>query len=178
MKIIEAMKSLKDLQRKLDDLQEKVKTHCADSDYESAPYGAEQAEVVKGWIQGYSDILKLIMALKIRIQKTNLATEVTITIADKPVTKTIAEWVLRRGQGRERPGLAHAELRIWRSLTDRGLKEGTLPSSVPGAPAREVKIRRYYDPKLRDDKINEFASEPSLIDAALEVANATTELLD
>ena len=38
MKIIEALKKIKDLRRKADDLKDKVKQHCADLDCETSPY--------------------------------------------------------------------------------------------------------------------------------------------
>lgn len=174
MKIIEAMKQLKELARKSDDLCAKVSQHCADLDFETPLYGtsAEQAATVKGWIQSQHDILKEGLRLRTAIQRTNLATSVTITLGDKAVTKTIAEWIHRRRD------LANTELKMWRSLGDRNLKEGQIPSSVPGGQARDVKIRRYYDPRERDAMVTLFASEPGTIDASLEVINATTDLIE
>ena len=171
MKIIEAMKQIKDLQVKKDDLVQKVQKHCADLDYETPVY-PEQKDQVQKWIQAHSDILKEILNLRFQIQRTNIATTVPIELGGAKVTKSIAEWIHRRRD------LANHEMTIWMSLTDRNLKEGLLPSSNPQEQRREVKIRRYYDPVQRDKSIDLYRSEPGIIDRTLEVVNATTDLIE
>ena len=104
------------------------------------------------------------------IQRTNLATPVTIHLGDRNVTKNIAEWVWRR---REYAGI---DLSTWSKLTDRNLKEGTGQNSS-GTPV-EVKILRHFDPERRDNMVMMFKGEPHEIDAALEVVNAVTDLVD
>lgn len=63
MKIIEAMKLIKELQIKADDLRTKVALHCANLDFETAVY-ADQADQVKTWIQAHTDINKEILKLR------------------------------------------------------------------------------------------------------------------
>jgi len=41
-----------------------------------------------------------------------------------------------------------------------------------------VKIRRYFDPKVRDVKVDLFRREPSVIDSTLETVNAVTDLIE
>jgi hypothetical protein len=171
MKLIEGMKLIKELQEKADDLRKKIGQHCADLDFETPLY-ADQKRQVSEWMQAHSDIVKEILGLRFRIQKTNIATSVDIELGGKFVTKTIAEWIHRRRD------LAKLELDAWSKLTDRGLKEGNLPASIPGGEARQVKIRRYFDPLERDKRIELYRAEPNVIDRTLEVINATTELLD
>ena len=174
MKIIEAMKQIKDLVRKAEDLKAKAAQHCSDLDFETPLYGtaAEQTATVQGWIQAHHDILKEVLRLRVAIQRTNLATSAPITLGEKVVVKTIAEWIHRRRD------LAGLELGMWKALGDRGLKEGMLNPTAPGGTGREVKIRRYYDPKEKDAKINLFSSEATVIDSSLEVVNATTDLIE
>lgn len=169
MKIIEAMKQVKDLTRKADDLRTKIGSHSADLDFETPMYENQKLQV-SGWLQSHSDILKEILRLRVAIQKTNILTPVTITIGDVNVTKTIAEWIHRRRD------LAAMEQQAWRQLTDRGLREGTVTQST--GQLKEVKIRRYFDPLVRDQKVEEFRSEPHLIDSTLEVVNAVTDLIE
>jgi len=170
MKLIEAMKLIKELQVKADDLRTKVKTYCADFDFETPMY-PDQKRQVGEWIQAHSDILKEILKLRTRIQKTNLKTNVDIQLNGATVSKTIAEWIHRRRD------LATSELAMWQGLGDKGMKEGqSLPSTSPGVPPTPVKIRRYYDPTERDNKVELYRSEPSVIDWTLEVVNATTDL--
>ena len=169
MKIIEGMKKIKELQIKVDDLKKKVGTYCADQSHETAVYGANQKQKIDEWLQGHSDVLKEIMALRIAIQKTNLATNVDIEIGGVIVSKTIAEWIHRRRD------LAGQELTCWSSLTDRGLKEGTILTST--GEKQEVKIRRYYEPSRKDKMMEMYRSEPNVIDRTLEVINAVTDLV-
>jgi len=169
MKLIEAMKKVKELTKKADDLKEKVKQHCAIASFETSVYPNQRAQVTE-WIQAHSDILKEILRLRVAIQKTNLVTQVTINLGDTDVTKSVAEWIHRRRD------LALNELHMWNMLTDRNIKEGLIKS--PSGDTMEVKVVRYYDPVERDNKKNLFTSEPSIIDGRLEVINAITDLVE
>lgn len=168
MKLIQAMKKLKDLAIKAEDLRKKVANAAADLTIETPTYPDQRRQVAE-WIQGHSDILKEILELRVAIQRTNILTPVTIELGGKQVTKSIAEWIHRRRD------LAKIEQDMWAKLTDKNLKEQNL-QTVAGGPVTEVRIRRYYDPAERDAKIELYRSEPSVIDATLEVVNAVTEL--
>jgi len=169
MKIIEALKQIKELQRKADDLKDKVAKHSAYLSNETAVY-ENQKDQVHQWIQSHSDIMKEILRLRIAIQKTNLNTMVAIELGGKTVTKSIAEWVHRRRD------LANGEALMWSRLTDRGLKEGIQKQST--GQEQEVKIVRCYDPKERDTALYLYQSEPSIVDSKLEVVNAVTDLME
>ena len=54
MKISEAMKEIKELQRKSDDLCKMIAGNCALLDYESPLYGANQQKTVDDWVQSIS----------------------------------------------------------------------------------------------------------------------------
>lgn len=169
MKIIEALKKIKYLQQKADDIKEKVKKHCADLDCETPMYPDQRSQVSQ-WVQGYNDIIKEILELRVRIQRTNLDTAVTIELGNIHVTKSIAEWIHRRKD------LAKLDESIWAALTDRGLKESQQFQLTPSAPQGFVKRRLYFDPSVRDAKVELYRSEPSKIDYTLEVINAITDL--
>lgn len=169
MKIIEAMKKIKANKEKVIDLQQKIATMCANLSHETPMYGTETAKKVAEWAQACDDISQDNVRLLVSIQKTNLVTSVSIELGAKQVTKSIAEWVWRRRE------YAAADFKTWQQMTDRGLKEGTMNSST-GVPF-EVKIVRHFDPLLRDEKQALYRSESHLIDGALEVVNATTELI-
>lgn len=170
MKIIEALKQIKDLQRKAEDIKSKIEKHCADLDCETPIY-PDQKRQVSEWIQSHGDIIKEILSLRFRIQKTNVLTEVEIELDGKFVKKTIAEWIHRRRD------LARLQESGWRALTDRGLKEGATYQLTPSSPVTNVKRRLYFDPVERDKKIELYRSEPAKIDSTLEITNATTDLL-
>lgn len=174
MKIIEGMKQIKDLSAKGEDLRRKVATYCADVDTETPVYGSpqQQMEQIKEWIQAHTGIQKEILKLRVAIQRTNIATPVTIQLHGQPVTKTIAEWIHRRRD------LATRDYEMWSGLgrKEASLREGTIQTST--GEKREQKIRRYYDPKERDTMTEEYRSEPNQIDATLEVTNAVTDLIE
>lgn len=169
MKIIEALKKIKDLKKKAEDLRDKVSKHSAYMSFETPVYQDQKKQVAE-WIQSHSDILKEILSLRISIQRTNLLTGVTIEINNNQITKSIAEWIHRRRD------LAIEECLMWKKLTDRGLKEGVMIDSL--GKQIDNKIIRCYDPKDRDNHVSLFDSEPSLIDGKLEIVNAVTDLIE
>lgn len=172
MKIIEALKKTKDLLKKAEDLRSKIAQYHVDYEHESPTYGTpeQQRDQVNSWLQAHSDILKELCTLRARIQKTNVLTKVKITLGGKVVERTIAEWIHRRKD------LAGLEMRAWDLLNDKGMAETGKVKRTDGS-LLDTKIRRYYDPSLRDKKREEFRSEPSEIDGTLEVVNAITDLL-
>ncbi len=87
------------------------------------------------------------------------------------MTKPIAEWIHRRKD------LAKLDLEMWSKLNDRNLKEGVM-SPTSGGPGKDVRIRRYYDPQMRDAAMASYKAEPSIIDGHLEVVNAVTDLIE
>lgn len=169
MKLIEALKQMKELQRKASDLRTNINRHCAISTLETPLY-PDQKKKMDSWLQSHGDLVKEILRLRVAVQRTNLETEVTIELGGKLVTKTIAEWIHRRRD------LAGLELQAWRKLTDRNIQEGQAPG--PGGNVVEVKIVRFYDPEERDRKVDLYDSEPALIDGKLEIANAVTDLIE
>lgn len=170
MKLIEAMKRVKSNKEKIADLQQKIGTHCANLSHETPVYGTETGNKIKEWLQSCTDLSQENVRLLLAIQRTNLVTPVTITLETKTVTKMIAEWVWRRRE------YAKMDMLTWSQLTDRGLKEGVANTST-GQPF-ELKIVRHYDPATRDNQLVMFKGEPHEIDAALEIINAVTDLVE
>lgn len=172
MKIIEGLKQTKRLQEKASDLRAKIKQYCADLSYETPTYGTpdQQRDKITEWLQSHGDVLKEIERIRLCVARTNLATNVTIELDGKQVTKPITSWIARRKE------LAGLELAAWQQLGDRGLREGQTKSSS-GADV-PVTIRRYFDASARDQRIAALRDEPSLIDAALEITNAVVDLIE
>lgn len=170
MRLIEAMKRVKSNKEKITDLQKKVADHCANMAHETPVYGTETGTRIKEWLQSCTDLSQENVRLLLAIQRTNLHTPVSIMLGEKSTTKMIAEWVWRRRE------YAALDLLTWSKLTDRGLKEG-LANTSTGQPF-ELKLVRHYDPVQRDGRLALYKSEPHDIDAALEIANATTDLLE
>lgn len=169
MKIIEAMKRVKMNEEKITDLHQKIAQAAAQLSIETPLYENQKGKV-REWLQSCEDISQENIRLLIAIQRTNLATSVTIELGTKQVTKTIAEWVWRRRK------YATLDLQTWQKLTDKGIKEGV--TQGPGGSAIEVKLVRHYDPELRDARLTLYREEPHVIDSVLEIVNATTDLVE
>lgn len=171
--IVEAMKMKKRLNKKLEDLREKIKENCVHYDNEKPVYGTteQQQKAVEGWVQAHRDIVKKIEEVTISIQKTNLSTEVEISLGGNAVKKSIAQWILRRQT------LATAEAACYATLQDRGLRDRETVMS-DGKTKQTIHLVRYYNPVERDRMVDMHKHEPSFIDAKLEVINATTQLVD
>lgn len=170
MKIIEAMKRVKQNEEKIIDLQAKIAANCANLSVETSPYGEKAPSKIEEWSQGCDDLSQENIRLLTAIQRTNLATEVAIVLGEKNVTKNIAEWVWRRRK------YAMTDYTTWSRMTDRGLKEGVIKQST--GQELNVKIVRHYNTEKRDAMMAMYRAEPHVIDAALEVINATTDLIE
>lgn len=171
MKIIEAMKLVKMNDEKVADLRNKISSCAAHTSIENPVYGPETRQKIDGWLQACADISQQNVNLLCNIQRTNLATNVDIELGGKKVTKSIAEWVWRRRK------YAEQDRQTWGSLTDRNLQEGHITPSNGTEPVK-VEIVGYYDPSSRDEKVEMYREEPHRIDSALEVVNATTDLIE
>ena len=174
MKIIEALKKNKDLMRKLEDIRKKLSTYCADMSVETPTYDTpeKQREQMDSWLKSHHDILKEIEKNRLAIQRTNLATMVKIQIVDDLfVEKSIAAWIHRRKD------LANLDFKAWTSLTCKNLRQQAFKPDPNKETIEVATVRKYYDQKEKDKKVEEYTSEPSRINAALEIVNATTDLI-
>ena len=149
--------------------QKQIGQYCADYEVQDATY-PDQAGQVRSWLTASHDLLEEVERLKRQISATNLATQVTIVIEGQRIAKSITEWISRRDT------LAKLELATWEALGDKGLTTQPVKDPATGE-VRLIKVRRYFDPKERDAKVMAFRAEPHTIDGALEVVNATTDLI-
>lgn len=177
MKLIEGLKQIKDLKRKAEDIRGKIEAHCSDMDADTPAYKTveEQRQQIADWLQSHHDIIKEIENLRLRIQRTNLAVMVIINLNGNNVQKSIAAWIHRR---KDLSGLERA---AWYCLSGRRLQPMAIrenPRDPNSEVSKIVQVRKYYDQKERDIKVEEYTAEPAKIDAALEIANATQDLLD
>lgn len=170
MKLIEGLKRKQLLLKKAEDLRDKVRKNCAHYNYETPSY-KDPEEKIKQWTQAHEDLMQEIIKLRIAIQKTNLGTQVTIELGNKPVTKSIAEWIIRRDS------LAKLDEQLWKSLNTHGMKEQKVKGSKDPESVTEVIIIQNFNAEERDIKIDMYTEEPSLIDSRLEVVNAITDLI-
>lgn len=86
MKLIEAMKRVKQNKEKISDLQKKASAVSANLSFETPLYGEKTAEYIQEWVQSASDLNQDNVKLLVAIARTNLVTPVTITLGEKAVT--------------------------------------------------------------------------------------------
>jgi len=183
VKTIEALKRLKEIPKKIEDLTKQVTKYCAFMSFETPTYTdkAEQTKTVSGWLQAIHDLTMEYESLSARVAYTNLLTMVTIEIGARSITKSVHAWVQRRGtihgigRATKRNGLASLEETAWRGLNDGTRQEGV--QKISGVETKVI-IERCYDPKVRDNNIDMYSSEAHIIDGKLEITNAVTDLLD
>lgn len=169
MKIIEALKKIKDLQRKADDIRKKISSCCAIMSFESPKYKDQDVKIC-GWLQSHHDIVLEIEGLRYKIAKTNIETLVTIELGGKHIEKSIHRWLSRRRD------LVDLDLGSWRSLTDRGLLDKQITGT--SGDILNLKVVRFYNPETRDKNLDELQTEKSLIDGRLEIVNAITDIVE
>lgn len=170
MKIIEALKKIKANRVKIADLQGLIAKYAAhmESGTTSLAY-KDPAKAVTEWTQSIFSLTQDNAILLSRIQKTNLMVMVPVEIDGKIVTKNISEWVYRRREGVDQEVGAYMAMNTRLTATATKDKEGNIVVD---------KVIHNYNQEARDKKLAVLKEEKSLIDSALEIANAITDLLD
>jgi len=171
MKIIEALKKIKDLQRKASDLRDKMAKYSAKMSFEESTYVDQRAKI-NSWMQAHHDIVMQIENLRERVAKTNIMTPVTIDLHGREITKSIHSWISRRRD------LCDLDVAAWMKLTDRNLHDQAIRGTSDPSAVVEFRVVRFYDQEERDDKVDKYRSEKTIIDGKLEIVNAITDLLD
>jgi hypothetical protein len=172
MKIIEAMKQVKLLDQRNEDLKQKVSKYCADLEAETPTYGTaeQQKQQVSQWLQSIHDSVIESIKLRTAITRTNMQTMVTIEMGGNKITKSIFEWILRRRI------YSKVEETAWNVLTNKNLQVANIRNS--SGDTTFTKVRLYFDAMERDKNVELYRSEPSIIDRNLEITNATVDLVE
>ena len=167
MKIIEGMKELKLITKKMQKNSQLINEYAALPDNERLHFGTRQNQVneIKKLLQSNTDLAKNYLKIKKRIEKTNL--EVTVEMTGHPYT--ISELlVLKRT-------IAQAMVASYNALND-NIARGRVRNTQRGEKAPF--IEKYYDEKEKNEGIREWDDLYHNIDSRLEVINATTDLLE
>ena len=177
MKLIECMKDQKSTLRKMEDLRKKISSYCADLDVMQPTYGtaAEQEKKISEWLQSHDDLAFKLTDLKKKIQETNLHTQVMIKVGDNDVARSITEWIIRRRE------IVDLQLLAYSSLGDRGLSDKGIRAMGSPDEAKKLqnaRVRFYFNASDRDLKIDTLKNEKESIDKALEIINATTDIIE
>ena len=171
MKLIEGMKKLKVLEKKLDRNAEQIQMYASAPSNEKPAFGNEkdQREQVQSLIQSSKDILAEYMNLYQRVSMTNLST--TVTIGTRTF-KLIDLLVLRRGQAK-RMGKTFSALNT--AYADGRLAQ--MGRTVQPGEKPPVALR-FYDETKKMEAMQDWMSLQDEIEQRLEVINATTQLVE
>lgn len=165
MKIIEAMKKIKTIDKKI------LKNNVLITKYASMldnqkPYFTteeEQKKELLSLIQANRDLMKEALHLKKCIDKTNMITMIKI---DKEEYSLVDLLNIRRKY-------AKYMMDTYNSLNENNANSSLRINNVP-----TVKISRLYDENMKNKGINYWQELYDNIDSRLEVVNATTDLIE
>ena len=168
MMLIEAMKELKVIEKKMTKNCASITEYAACPDNERLPFGdkAAQAKEVRGLIQSNGDLLQRYLELKKKIERTNLETVVEVN----GVRYTISDLLVLKRK------LAKQMVQTYNALND-GQARNKVAQMRRGQGEKEPIVEKFYDERDKVAGIREWDDLYHAIDSRLEVINATTPLI-
>lgn len=172
MKIIEALKELPLIEKKLEKNRQLLTAYAASVDAGTAYSGlkfdtpARQTEEVSALIQSCEDLV----ARKARVRKALAVTNAGIQVTIDGVTKSITEWIEYNQRGFE------ALERVYGTLSENHVANEARNAKFE--PTQGIRILRHYDEKGRNVRLQQIMETKNKIDTTLETVNATTDLLE
>jgi|DEB0MinimDraft_10_1074344.scaffolds.fasta_scaffold28526_2 Rad3-related DNA helicase len=169
MKIIEALKELPLIKKKIDSnnaLLSKYSSYMKGGDLYLETEEAHKKEVEQ-LTQSNKDLFGRYISLSCAIHKTNAQTKVKILDEER----TIEEWIIIRDGAH---GLKSSAIQALNDHT------ASLQSQKISRENWEdgVKLVRFYDVKKRDTELSQWTETVERIDAKLEVVNAETDIVE
>lgn len=168
MKLIEAMKRLRVIEKRMDGNAADIERYSSMVSTEIPIFESqeEQKRKVKGLVQANGDLLQEYLNLKSRIERTNLETRVRISEREH----TIAELLVIKRK------LAQSMIRTFEALNEKSGAQRL--RNAPQIEGRTPHVVRFYTENDRNEGLRSWQDFYHEIDSRLEVVNATTELLN
>lgn len=171
MKIIEAMKELKLLEKRIGSNREQITRYASYASIDDPIFDKDpeiQRKELSSLVQANFDLIEYYLELKERIQKTNLETKVTIGGVSRSISQLIT---LRTGSGR-----AYIDtLQALNANTAMNRLNQVKQIDMSNPP----KAILLWDEKEKNEQLKHWQYEVlDKIDSTLEIVNATTDLLD
>lgn len=171
MKIIEALKELPLIQKKIDKKISEIQQYAsAGSDHEeSLAFGSVKAQEkeVDSLLQSVNDLVNR----QAEIRKNLAVTNASIRIEINGLTMSISEWIAYRETGID--NLLRANQALNTTAGQKQLQQGANNDIEKG-----VRLVRFYDEKEKNDAHEALVELRSKIDSTLEVVNATNDLVE
>lgn len=172
MKIIEAMKELRIIEKKMQRNIKSIGEYSSSLSIYSNIFGSapKQQKEVKEYIQSSEDLLKMYLKLKQAIEKTNL--EIVVEIEGKKYS--ISELLVLKRK------LAKVMEETFGALSDQKAKVDLENMNVRmvDKEGKEPTVIRYYDEKYKNEGMKKWRDLYDTIDSKLEIVNATTDLVE
>ncbi len=164
MKIIEALKRMKLLEKRIETNNRNITEYSSKLSNEKPIFASEkiQEKEVKSLIQANKDLIIEILKLKRSIEVTNL----TVTFTANNVTDTISGHLFRIRR------LNHLIRNTYMALNANKIKPNSMNIS------NDIKIEKLYDEKEKQDGLRNIMDYESEVSAKLEVINATTDIIE
>lgn len=171
MKIIEALKDLKTIQKRIASNKENIRKYSGHFTAEQYPFGDidKQKDEVQSLIQANIDLTKRYLYLKQAIEHTNIVT--IVTIGDTPHSISGLLQLKKFGQHFLVDTFASCDAVF--ALTKMRNQAGKANDAT-----NPYKVELAYDEKTRNNEILRTQDFLSKIDAQLEIVNATTDLVE
>lgn len=174
MKIIQALKSLKTIEKRIEKNCQAISQYCAYISGEILPYENEdrQRQEVQYLVQANIDLEKEYLKLKCSVEHTNLITKVKIGIFEYSISELI---VLKRGIGKIKGATFRSNTykslsllltnQRFNQIASRGVDATNPPRVIP-----------LFQEKYKNEQLTAWENFLDQIDGTLEVINAETEL--
>lgn len=173
MKIIEALKNLKTIEKRIEKNCQQIGEYAAYVSVEQPAFETEerQRQEVASLVQGNLDLAKEYLRLKTAIEFTNLNTKVSIGHRENTISELIT---IRRTSGKF-VTMTHNSLHAAKAMQ----KLQQVFSRPGGVDAQNpAKVIPLYSEADKNKALREWDEFFSAIDGKLEVVNAETELLN
>ena len=169
MKLIEAMKELKVIIKRMGKNTIQINEYAALPDTERLHFGTKDAQMkeIKGLIQANADLVNTYLGLKQRIEYTNLKTMVEINGIKYSISEML---VLKRS-------LAKLMVATFNALNDSQARSRSTSSHL-GRSEKAPIVEKFYNESEKTQGQRSWDDLYHAIDSRLEVINATTELLE
>ncbi len=168
MKLIEAMKELKLVEKRMEKNREQITQYSSGLSNEKEIFGSEQKQIdeVKSLLQANVDLFNRYLYLKRSIERTNLETKVEFSVGTYSISELLA--IKRR--------LQHSVINTFKALNTQSAEARMRTIKIPDNV--EVKVVRYYREEEKNLLLKSWMEFFENIDGRLEVVNATTDLID
>jgi hypothetical protein len=168
MKLIEAMKELKLVEKRMEKNIEQITQYSSGLSNEKEIFGSEQKQIdeVKSLLQANVDLFNRYLYLKRSIERTNLETKVEFSVGTYSISELL---VIKRR-------LQHGVINTFKALNTQSAEARMRTIKIPDNV--EVKVVRYYREEEKNLLLKSWMEFFENIDGRLEVVNATTDLIE